>query len=239
MSTLPLFLFGKYTFNSYVNLFFYNICAYKNLINIFGYINIPSVSTIRNNLDNLHPSHLTNVLSSMCNDVLNSLFINNENPYKEGYNYSTLVPFDGTQTHSSYNISSDLSNTRRHKTNDGEKTEFFEYTVCSAIVSPSAKKAMIFDAEFVTSLFGGTKQDCESKTFRRELPRTASNIHNNNNIILGDNLFCKNDIILTIDDLKNFHYIITCKEKSNIGLFSNIYGIKLKTKSKFAPLYGR
>jgi len=194
----------------------------NNAKTIFGIDDIPSDNHIRNILDKITPNSFKNVYESI-HKYLNKIGLLKQFNFMDKY---ILVALDGTQYHSSKNIS---CNCCQSKTNsETGEVHYYHSAITPTVVHPNSNKVLPLMQEFISNNDGDDKQDCEVNASKRWLDSFVSP-YKDKIIILGDDLYSREPMIKKVLD-KNHSYIFVAKTTSHKYLYEQVEMIKnLKT----------
>ncbi len=190
----------------------------NNATNLFGVEEILSDNHIRNLLDGVSP-HYVNPMFHYIFDGLN------ENGYLEmfrSFNNNLLMPFDGTEYHSSDAIKCDDCRRVEHK--EGVIT-YSHSALTPVLVKPGLNKVISLPPEHITPQDGHDKQDCENAAFKRWIGKHGARYKGLGITCTGDDLYSKNPIceMLTKD---GFDFIFVCKDTSHKTLYEYLNFLK-------------
>jgi len=138
--------------------------------------------------------------------------------YEDG---AYLLPLDGTQFHSSKNISCEHCLTQEHK--NGSVT-YSHKVVQAAIVHPDHKQVIPMCPEEIRNEDGDTKQDCEINAAKRLMLKLKKMHPRLKYIRLGDSIYATTPFIketLAQGD----HYIFAVKPGDHTTLFENLKAV--------------
>lgn len=205
----------------------------NNLRCMFGVEEIPTDNHIRSILDEVDPSYIEPVFKSILKylherKVMEDFIVGNRN---------ILIALDGTQYHSSRNISCEKCNKAEHS--NGSVT-FAHTAILPVIVKPGKEQILSLFPEFIVPQDGHAKQDCEIAAAKRLISRNADEYRRFNAIILGDDLYCNQPFCLLLYE-EALNFIFTCKPTSHKILFEfvdcltkqgGVASIEIKRKEK-------
>jgi len=183
----------------------------NNANSLFGVHQIPSVPQIRNLLDPVPPQALYPVMARIGDTLY-------EQGHLEGHRSiggTMLVALDGTDFHSSRNISCLCCTQARQK--DGS-VRYRHIAVTPVIVAPGQDKVVALPPEFVTPQDGHNKQDCELAAAGRWLDTWGAHYAARAMTVLGDDLYCHQPFCEKVLALKA-HFLLSCKPESHSTLY--------------------
>ena len=183
----------------------------SNAQTLFIMDKIPCDNHIRDLMDEVHPSHVFPIFSSIFNR-LNTL------GYLEEFrsiNNTLLIALDGTEYFSSQNIHCENCSQKKHK--NGNIT-YFHTAVTPVIVAPGNNKVIALQPEFVVPQDGHKKQDCENAAAKRWFSQYGQQYRNCGVTILGDDLYSRQPICESILE-QGFNFILVCKPDSHKTLY--------------------
>lgn len=190
----------------------------NNASNLFGVEEILSENHIRDLLDAVSPHHL----NPMFDYIFDGL---NENGYLQmfrSYNNNLVMPFDGTEFHSSQAIKCDYCKNVEHK--EGVLT-YSHSALTPVLVKPGLNKVISLPPEHISPQDGHDKQDCENAAFKRWIKAHKERYKGLGVTCTGDDLYSKNPICDML--LKNdFDFIFVCKDTSHKTLYEYLDFLK-------------
>jgi hypothetical protein len=190
----------------------------NNATNLFGVEEILSENHIRNLLD-VVPPHYLNPMFDYIFDGLN------ENGYLQmfrSYNNNLLMPFDGTEYHSSHAIKCDYCRKVEHK--EGVLT-YSHSALTPVLVKPGLNKVISLPPEHISPQDGHDKQDCENAAFKRWIKSHKEKYKDLGVTCTGDDLYSKNPICdMLLRD--GFDFIFVCKDTSHKTLYEYLDFLK-------------
>ncbi|MEA3499209.1 MAG: transposase [Campylobacterota bacterium] len=194
----------------------------SNAQTMFGIDNIPSDNHVRNILDTIKPDVFKKVYDLIVT-YLHKIGVLKKFKFMDKY---LLVALDGTQYHSSKNISCKCCQTKT--SSDTGEVNYYHTAITPTIVNPNIKRVLPLMQEFISNNDGDKKQDCEVNASKRWLdsfiPPTEDKI-----ILLGDDLYSRYPMIEKV--MKKGHsFIFVSKEKSHKALYKTVESYK-QTKS--------
>jgi len=198
--------------------------GYSNASSLFNIDYIPSDNHIRNLLDNVAPSEIFPVLSSL-------LFELDIKQRLEQFRYldgQLLIALDGVHYFSSQKISCSQCSSQVHANG---KTTYSHSMVSATIVSPSQEHVLPLIPSFIEPQDGHEKQDCEREATKRWLLGAGYSYANLKSTLLGDDLYCCEPICL-LAIKQGFHFIFTCKPDSHKCLYEWVNSLKRSGKVK-------
>jgi hypothetical protein len=153
----------------------------SNAQSLFGMIKIPTVPQIRNILDRISAT----LLSEVFNCIYQSLKRDGQlKPFK--YLGGLLIALDGTQYFDSKKLNCKCCSSRTHK--NGTVT-YFHNAILPVIVAPGQSQVISLAPEFVTPQDGHEKQDCEVTAAKRWIETHSSEFSGEQITFLGDDLY--------------------------------------------------
>ena len=179
----------------------------NNAKTIFGITDIPSDNHIRNILDKITPNSFKSVYESI-HKYLNKIGLLKQFNFMDKY---ILVALDGTQYHSSKNISCNCCQTKTNS--DTGEVHYYHSVLTPTIVHPDIRKVIPLMQEFISNDDGKDKQDCEVNASKRWLDN-FTNSTNKKLIILGDDLYSREPMIKKVLEQKH-SYVFVAKTTSH------------------------
>lgn len=189
----------------------------NNTHTLFGLEQIPSDNHIRNLLDNIPPSELSPIFSSLADGL-------NASGHLKTYrsiNGDLLVALDGTQYFGSAKIHCEQCNVKHHKNGT---TTYSHTAITPVIVAPGNPRVIPLEPEFITPQDGHKKQDCENTAGKRWLLQHGHHYSTLGVTILGDDLYCKQPLCEAIL-AEGLNFILVCKPDSHKTLYDWVDGL--------------
>ena len=155
-----------------------------NAQSLFGLTNIPSIEQIRNILDLLPARDLSDVFISNYQQL-------EDQKYLRGFEVLgsyLLVALDGTQYHSSHEVSCPCCSIQKHR--NGQVT-YSHKALLPVVVSPSQSSVISLPPEFIYPQDGHDKQDCEQAAAKRWIATHGPTFAHRDVILLGDDLYSR------------------------------------------------
>lgn len=208
--------------------------ASSNAQTLFGVEQIPSDNHIRDVLDHTPASTLFPGFKSHFERLRAS-------PAFEKFQVlgkRILIALDGTQHHSSSDISCTSCNTRTSRSGE---TVYSHSFVAASLCAPGHNEVLSLPPEFITPQDGHNKQDCENTASKRWLEQYGADYDAENAIILGDDLYARQPVCTAILE-QNLDFILVCKEDSHKVLYDFISEVDMETveiKAKTGPNRGQ
>jgi len=195
----------------------------SNAQTLFGIEQIPTDNHIRNVLDNtpantLFPEFKANFECLRASEAFKDFQVFEEH---------ILIALDGTQHHSSTNISCSGCNTRTSR--KGETTYYHSF-IGTSLCAPGNNHVLSLPPEFITPQDGHDKQDCENAAAKRWLETYGAYYASEKAIILGDDLYATQPLCQAIL-AKSLDFILVCKQDSHKVLYDFISGAAMETVS--------
>jgi hypothetical protein len=183
----------------------------NNAHSLFGVHQIPSVPQIRNLLDPVPPQALYPAMARIGDALYEQGHLDGHRSVGGTY----LVAMDGTDFHSSENISCPCCTQAKHK--DGS-VRYRHIAVTPVIVAPGQDKVVALPPEFVTPQDGHAKQDCELAASGRWLEKWGAHYAARGMTVLGDDLYCHQPFCEKVLALMA-HFLLSCKPESHSTLY--------------------
>lgn len=206
----------------------------SNAQTLFGIEKIPSDNQIRNVLDSTPAATLNPALESTferlrCSEAFQPFQV---------FGNRILIALDGTQHHSSSDISCPACNS---KTAKNGKTTYFHSFIGASLCAPNHNQVLSLPPEFITPQDGHDKQDCENAAAKRWLEQHGERYAQENAIILGDDLYARQPVCEVILE-KKLDFILVCKPDSHKALYDFIGNAPMQSvefREKTGPNRGR
>ena len=184
----------------------------SNLHSIFAVSEIPKDSQMRDLLDEVPPEDLEPVFATILKQLQRGKHLE---PYRLlGNRY--LVPIDGSEYFSSYNI-----HCPGCLTQEKGRVRYHHNIVQAVIVHPDMKQVLPLAPEEVTNRDGTEKQDCEINAAKRLLAKLRKAHPKMPFIIGGDGLFSKQPFIHTCKQ-QGMSFILVAKPADHKVLFEYV-----------------
>jgi hypothetical protein len=196
----------------------------SNAKTMFGIQNIPTDTHVKQILDKITPDCFRKIYEIIV-EKLRDIGILDKFNFLEKY---MLVALDGTQYHSSKNISCKCCQSKTNS--DTGEVHYYHTVITPTIVHPDIKKVIPLMQEFISNDDGDDKQDCEVNASKRWLD---SFINPTDKIIvmLGDDLYSRYPMIQKVVD-KNHSFIFVSKEKSHKAMYKTVEAYKQAKSTK-------
>jgi Transposase DDE domain len=193
----------------------------SNAQSLFGLEEIPTDNHIRHILDHTPESTLFPEFQATYERLRASDAFKDFQVFEE----HILIALDGTQHHSSSEISCPGCNSRTRR--NGETTYYHSF-IGASLCAPGNNHVLSLPPEFITPQDGHDKQDCENAAAKRWLDQHGAYYAAEKAIILGDDLYATQPLCEAIL-AKNLDFILVCKEKSHKLLYDFISGLAMET----------
>ena len=184
----------------------------NNLKTLFRVDRIPTDNHVRNLLDSIKPDALHPAFDCIYEALDKQGLLKK----LRGINGTQFIALDGTQIHSSNNISCVNCSTRDHKNGT---TSYHHSAVTPVIVAPHRNLAIPLRIEFLSPQDGHDKQDSEPAAAKRWLESNGEFYNTGNVTLLGDDLYSKQPLCRKTL-LYNYHFIFVCKPTSHPYLYA-------------------
>jgi Transposase DDE domain len=206
----------------------------SNAQTLFGLDKIPTDNHIRKVLDKTPSSTLVPMFQNLFerlrdSDVFQKFTVLNDR---------ILIALDGTQHHSSTDISCPSCNS---KTAKNGVTTYYHSFIGASLCAPGNNTVLSLPPEFITPQDGHDKQDCENAAAKRWLNQYGAYYAPEKAIILGDDLYASQPLCEAVLE-QNLDFILVCKETSHKVLYDFISNAEMETVSireKSGPDRGR
>lgn len=181
----------------------------NNLKTMFSVSAIPQSSQLRTALDNIPSPQIEEVFK----DLFKPLQRGRQLEMFEFMDGKYLIPLDGVQYFSSYNISCNCC----LKKVINKTAIYYHQVVAATIVCPGIKQVLPLAPEPIQNSDGSTKQDCEINAGKRIVHKIRAAHPQLRIIIVGDGLYSKQPFI---DELKRagMSFILVAKPDDHIVL---------------------
>jgi len=189
----------------------------NNALTLFGIEQIPTDNHIRNLLDPIPPSAVSQVFAA----VVEALHAGGQLEAYRSINGDLLVAMDGTQYFSSTKIHCSQCSVTEHS--NGTIT-YSHSVVTPVIVAPGNPRVLPLEPEFITPQDGHKKQDCENAAAKRWLGQFGARYRPLGITILGDDLYCKQPLCEAIRR-EGLNFILVCKPDSHKTLYEWVAGL--------------
>jgi hypothetical protein len=182
-----------------------------NVQSIFGVEKIPSDQQIRNILDLISANSLSFVFERIYQFLQNGKHLKRY----ERLGGNLLICLDGTEYHSSSNISCDCCSTRNH---GNGKVTYSHTAILPVIAAPNCAEVISLPPEFVTPQDGHEKQDCETAAAKRWISKHRHLFQGQAITLLGDDLYSRQPMCRHCLDAE-MNFIFTCLPSSHSSLY--------------------
>jgi hypothetical protein len=177
---------------------------------LFGVVQIPTMSQIRNILDEIVAEKLYAVFGWVYKALQRQGHLQ---PYE--YLGGLLVALDGTEYFSSQKIHCKHCCSRTHK--NGAVT-YFHSAILPVIVAPGQSEVISLAPEYITPQDGHEKQDCEIAAAKRWITAHAEELSGQPVTLLGDDLYSHQPMCQSCEDA-GMNFIFTCLPESHPALY--------------------
>ena len=180
----------------------------KNLENLYGVLNAPSDTYLRERLDNITPEKLRKPFKKIFANLQRGKVL-------EGYTSVDgyyIVAVDATGQYSSSKVKCKNCCTKKHNNGD---TTYHHQMLAAALVHPDQKAVIPFAPEPIVKGDGFTKNDCEQNAAKRMLPDMRREHPHLKILIVQDALYATKPHLSLLEQL-NMRYIITFKPRPSI-----------------------
>jgi hypothetical protein len=182
----------------------------SNAQSLFGMINLPTVPQIRNIIDGIPATALSQVFTEVYQALRRDGHLN-----RFKFLGGLLIALDGTQYFTSHNVHCEKCSSRTHK--DGKVT-YFHSAILPVIVAPGESQVISLAPEFITPQDGHEKQDCEVAAAKRWIAAHAADFIGEKITFLGDDLYSHQPMCEEIIKSK-MDFIFTCLPTSHTALY--------------------
>lgn len=194
----------------------------SNCQTMFNIEDIPTDNHIRNVIDTVSANDFKPVYDDII-QKLDKIQVLDKFRFMDSH---ILVALDGTQYHSSKNISCKCCQTKKDK--ESGEIRYYHTAITPTIVHPSIKRVLPLMQEFISNDDGKEKQDCEVNASKRWLDGFITPFKEKV-IVLGDDLYSREPMIQKVL-AKKHSYIFVAKPTSHTYLYEQVKMIKnLKT----------
>jgi hypothetical protein len=208
---------------------------YENLSTIFPELeSIPHADTLARLLEKIEVDEIQNCLVQLLKDLMRK---------KKFKNYLTnnkyLIAVDGSQKFfKNYQWAPEAL--KRNVGGSSQDSQYYVYTLDSLLILDNGIVLPVI-TEILDNkdwIPGQTKQDCESKAFKRLAPKLYEIFGKNKVILLGDGLYACGPVIEICNKYK-WDYMLVLKEDGNQEIWSNAKGIiSLEPDNRLEVLWG-
>jgi hypothetical protein len=197
-------------------------CGQSNMSTIFGVDKIPTDNCIRNTLDSLQPSSFNPAFYDLLDHAEETNVLSKFAVFGDRY----LFAADGVESVNSSKVRCENCSTRTHVKNG--QVEYFHRLLGVAVCSPkTGSEVILLPPEMIEPQDGDSKQDTETKAFKRWMDNHYDKLSRLNPIFLLDALY-GNDVITKLIKGQGGSFIIACKEGSQKNIFSYLEGVELE-----------
>lgn len=197
----------------------------SNLHTLFGVKAIPTDPHIRSMLDEVEPEQL----QPGFNDAIRTLEQEGGLDTFRCLDGRVLVALDGTEYFCSKKIS--CSHCLKRNRRDGT-VDYYHSMLCATVVAPGVAQAVHLMPEFIETLDGSDKQDCERNAAKRWLASEKSAaIESFRPVFLGDALFACQPIAQAVKAIEGADFIFVVKSEYHKALFDSVENATVKTLS--------
>ena len=182
----------------------------SNAQSLFGMINLPTVPQIRNIIDGIPATALSQVFTEVYQALRRDGHLN-----RFKFLGGLLIALDGTQYFTSHNVHCEKCSSRTHK--DGKVT-YFHSAILPVIVAPGESQVISLAPEFITPQDGHEKQDCEVAAAKRWITAHAADFIGEKITFLGDDLYSHQPMCEEIIK-SEMDFIFTCLPTSHAALY--------------------
>jgi len=185
----------------------------NNLENLFGVHKTPTTNQIKNILDPIAPKEVGAVFWAVWEQLVEANYLDGF----RGINGTFLCGMDGTEYHSSYQVSCENCN-RKQK---GEQTLCTHNVIAPVIVAPGRPDVVSLEPEFIWPQDGSEKADCEQNAIKRWVMRNHHRFDPYTLTILADDLHSRQPTCELLLE-KKINFILVCKESSHPTLYEEL-----------------
>jgi hypothetical protein len=186
-------------------------CGQDNAQTLFGLQQVPTVSQIRNILDQIAAVELFGIFNWVYQALQRGGHLK---PY-QCLGDHLLVALDGTQYYSSTQIHCPHCSSRTHK--NGTVT-YGHTAILPVIVAPGKTEVIALAPVFIKPQDGAQKQDCEVNAAKRWITTQAPDFNGQAVTLLGDDLYSRQPMCETMRTAK-MNFIFTCLPESHPTLY--------------------
>ena len=186
----------------------------QNFLNLFGVVNPPDDTTMRQTLDEVEPAQIRPLFKEVNNYLKDNKYLESFSFYKNSF----LLAMDGTGFFSSHDVNCENCCVKNHR--DGSTT-YHHQAVVVAMVHPNNKEVVPLDLEPIVKQDGAAKNDCERNATKRVLARLRETYPTTNFTITEDALSANYPHICTIK-MYNMNFILGIKPGDHKDFFSRL-----------------
>ena len=201
----------------------------SNLHTLFGVKAIPTDPHIRSMLDEVDPESL----QASFDDVVRTLDAGGGLDEFRRLDGRLLVALDGTEFFCSKKIGCEhcLKRKRRDKT-----VEYYHSMLAASIVAPGKAHCVHLMPEFIETLDGADKQDCERNAAKRWLSsEKLTSIVQLRPVFLGDALFACQPVASKVKDIAGADFVFVVKPEYHKSVFDFIDAVPTETAVVLGP----
>jgi hypothetical protein len=195
----------------------------SNANSLFGMINVPTVPQIRNILDGIPATALSEVFRCIYEAL-------NREGYLKPFQFlgGFLIALDGTQYFNSHKLHCQQCSSRTHK--NGSVT-YFHSAILPVIVAPGQSQVISLAPEFISPQDGCEKQDSEVAAAKRWIAMHHSEFPGQAITLLGDDLYSRQPMCEEIIDA-GMNFIFTCLPTSHPALYQALEQLESRGELK-------
>ncbi len=184
----------------------------SNAQTVFQMKRIPTDTHIRNLLDPVKPTEVSDEFGILLDELAKSNYLNQWHVLQQRLAFS----LDGVYYFSSQKISCSQCQTRQL---DEGKIQYLHSALTPVIVAPNNKHVLPYVPEFIVPQDGEEKQDCEVNAAKRWVEREQTTLRRYRAVILGDDLYSRQPLCEEIL-ASRCDFIFVCHPQSHPALYA-------------------
>lgn len=185
----------------------------NNAQSLFGVHQLPSDNQIRNILDPIAPSQLSELFWQVYAQLQAAQLLTRHTGIAGTY----LCALDGLYFFSSRKLHCPNCTRQQHE----GYISYSHGVIAPVLVAPDAPQVFSLEPEFIQPQDGSDKQDCELNASKRWLGRNGSRLPAARTTFLGDDLYCKQPFCELVQELHHY-FILVCLPESHATLYTEI-----------------
>jgi hypothetical protein len=185
----------------------------NNAQSLFGVHQIPSDSQIRNILDPIAPSQLSELFWQAYAQLQAAQLLSAHT----GMAGTHLCALDGLSYFSSRKLHCANCTRQQHE----GYVSYSHGVIAPVLVAPDSPQVFSLEPEFIQPQDGSEKQDCELNASQRWLQRNGTRLPAGRTTFLADDLYCKQPWCELVLDLHH-NFILVCLPESHATLYTEV-----------------
>jgi hypothetical protein len=185
----------------------------NNAQSLFGVHQIPSDNQIRDILDPIAPSQLSELFWQVYEQLQAAQLLTEHT----GIAGTHLCALDGVYYFSSRKLHCPHCTRQQHE----GYVSYSHGVIAPVLVAPGSPQVFSLEPEFIQPQDGSEKQDCELNASKRWLRRNGSRLPAGRTTFLADDLYCKQPFCELVQELHGY-FILVCLPESHPSLYTEV-----------------